>query len=178
MSEPRYYTGIGSRSTPSDVLALMQKLACALADKGWTLRSGCAPGADSAFEYGACFAQGELAPRPEFYLPWPGFERRATALATRNEASHEAMEIAQLYHPAWHKCSPKARLLHGRNSHQILGPYPLSDPKPSAFVICWTKGGKREGGTGQALRIAEGHGIAIFDLAIDSARERVGGLLV
>ena len=36
----------------------------------------------------------------------------------------------------------------------------------SKFVICWTKNGKGTGGTGQAIRIAKGFGIPVFDLAI------------
>jgi hypothetical protein len=34
---------------------------------------------------------------------------------------------------------------------------------PSKFIICWTKNGKGQGGTGQALRIAKEYGIPIFD---------------
>ncbi len=173
----KYYTGIGSRETPKEITRLMQLIACDLADRGWTLRSGCAQGADSAFEYGACFAKGSLAPRPEFYLPWPGFERRATALVRKSEASHEAMELAEKFHPAWSRCSEKAKLLHGRNTHQVLGPYPMSEPKPSSFVICWTPEGKGGGGTGQAIRIATAYGIPVFDLANANALARVKGLI-
>ena len=34
------------------------------------------------------------------------------------------------------------------------------------MVICWTAGGQRGGGTGQALRIAEHLEVTIFDLAV------------
>lgn len=33
----------------------------------------------------------------------------------------------------------------------------------SDFVICYTKGGKGSGGTGQALRIAKVYNVPIFD---------------
>ena len=42
------YAGIGSRSTPRPVLLFMGEIAGMLADYGLTLRSGGAPGADTA----------------------------------------------------------------------------------------------------------------------------------
>ena len=43
---------------------------------------------------------------------------------------------------------------------------------PSDFVICWTKGGKGQGGTGQALRLARDYNIPIFDCGnFDSVEE-------
>lgn len=53
-----------------------------------------------------------------------------------------------------------AKKLQARNSHQVLG---LDLNTPSDFIICWTKGGKGIGGTGQALRIAKAYNIPIFD---------------
>ena len=46
------YAGIGSRSTPPEVQAVMRTLANNLEYTGFTLRSGGAKGADSAFEHG------------------------------------------------------------------------------------------------------------------------------
>jgi len=47
-----YYSGIGSRSTPENILHMMGDVAYRLANKGWILRSGGADGADNAFEQG------------------------------------------------------------------------------------------------------------------------------
>ena len=44
----KIYTGIGSRETPEEVLKDMKKLGYILAENGWSLRSGHAPGADQA----------------------------------------------------------------------------------------------------------------------------------
>ena len=44
------YAGIGARTTPASVLADMTVMAGWLARTGWTLSSGGASGADSAFE--------------------------------------------------------------------------------------------------------------------------------
>jgi predicted Rossmann fold nucleotide-binding protein DprA/Smf involved in DNA uptake len=48
----KIYCGIGSRQTPSMVLAKMIGIAQELAAKNWILRSGRAEGADKAFEHG------------------------------------------------------------------------------------------------------------------------------
>ena len=50
--ERKYYAGIGSRLTPAPVLDLMNRIATHLVKKGWTLRSGGADGADTAFASG------------------------------------------------------------------------------------------------------------------------------
>lgn len=62
------YAGIGSRETPPEVIDVMKDFAYAVAHEA-ILRSGGAPGADTAFEYGAKFAGGQR----EIYLPWSGF---------------------------------------------------------------------------------------------------------
>ena len=48
----QYYTGIGSRETPSHISELMTKIAIYLDSLGFTLRSGDASGADTTFSIG------------------------------------------------------------------------------------------------------------------------------
>lgn len=48
----KYYTGIGSRETPEDIQSWMKAFAIRMQKHGYTLRSGGAGGADSAFEHG------------------------------------------------------------------------------------------------------------------------------
>ena len=48
-----YYAGIGSRETPDHVLETMASAAQYLGKEGFTLRSGGAKGADTAFDQGA-----------------------------------------------------------------------------------------------------------------------------
>jgi hypothetical protein len=167
MFDYKTYTGIGSRKTPGKILGLMSILAFNLAKEGWILRSGCAPGADTAFENGALAALSSLqdVSKPELYLPWEGFENRKRAYVTRTDPQPEAYEIAEKYHPRWNQLSSAAKLFHSRNVHQVLG-YDVTQPQLSSFVICWTPEAKSGGGTGQALRIAKGYGISeIYDLA-------------
>lgn len=157
------YTGIGSRQTPQDILDTMYEGAIQLADLGFTLRSGGANGADSAFEAGCTDGAGKM----EIYLPWRLFNNNKSPLYT---PSREAFHLAQSYHPNWSACSHGARALHARNCHQILG---LDLQTPSDLVICWTQGGTGRGGTGQALRIAEAYEIPIFDLGSSDGLDRL-----
>lgn len=159
----KIYTGIGSRETPEDILKLMIKIGYALGQAGWTLRSGHAEGADQAFELGAIRADSEM----EIYLPWKGFNGAPTSPIHQyipiRDYHPEAVRVAEMFHPAWDKCSNGARKLHQRNVYQVAG---IELDTATAMVICWTKDGKRQGGTGQALRMAEHLKIPIFDLAV------------
>jgi hypothetical protein len=187
----RFYTGIGSRETPLPILVLMQGLGNLLCELGWVLRSGAAPGADTAFESGALTRRPKYggANRPiQIWLPWPGFEKRPEGNGWDYVVgSPKDEEIAERFHPAWHKCSQGAKKLHTRNVGQILGQRIVNygsenDPDPevyeyrepvSEFVICWTPGGKGGGGTGQALRIAKHYEVPIFDLGLPAVEERL-----
>lgn len=153
------YTGIGSRSTPHEALYLMTSIATKLDVWGWTMRSGGADGADTAFEG---------ASRKEIYLPWLGFNGKQGSTPTK-----DAFLIAETHHPRWHALDRNVRALHARNAHQILG----ADCKtPAAFVICWTPDGStgvttaKTGGTGQAIRIARAYDVPIFNLQRDDHR--------
>lgn len=150
----RFYAGVGSRETPSDVLTVMWNLGAWLAQLGWVLRSGGADGADSAFE-GGCTAVGG---RKEIFLPWKNFNKNKSILYTPTE---EAIQLASRIHPAWGQCSRGARLLHARNTHQILG----SDlATPVDMVICWTMGGGERGGTATAMKLAKEHRAKVYNL--------------
>ncbi len=149
-----YYTGIGARSTPANVLATMTILATNLERDGFILRSGGADGADSAFEAGVSDPH-----NAKIYLPWAHFNNNASALY---DITQQAYDMAEAFHPAWDKCSAAARKFHARNCYQILG---LHLDTPSKFVLCWTPDGAITGGTGQALRIALSLNIPVFNLA-------------
>lgn len=153
----KFYTGIGSRETPPGVEPMIEEATLFLSKMGFTLRSGGAPGADSFFEK---YCPGEK----EIYLPWKGFNSNTSTFFLDSmdpEIISEAREIARKYHPNWSALSEAAKKLMTRNTFQILG----SDLKsPSLFVICWTKGGTINGGTGQAMRIARDLKIPIFNL--------------
>jgi hypothetical protein len=170
MFENKIYAGIGSRETPEDVLEKMILIGHNLGYHGWRLRSGHAPGADKAFEVGCKMVGGDM----EIYLPWDGFEGAKVDDEQYFSGFHsvvieiQATQVAAHFHPNWEACSQGARKMHTRNVQQVFG----RDLKtPVDLVICWTKGGKRGGGTGQALRIAEHYKIPIFDLAVHTIQQ-------
>jgi len=143
------YAGIGSRNTPIRILKLMEQVGSYLAKRGYTLRSGGAVGADSAFEIG-CDAVGGA---KEIYKP--------------DKVDQAAMDLAARFHPRFEDLGPFAQLLIARDGYQVLG---QDLTTPCRFVMCWTPGAKIVGGTGQALRIALHHKIPIINLA-DPAQE-------
>lgn len=146
----KHYAGIGARDTPVHVLALMEKAANYLDLSGYTLRSGGANGADTAFADGAY--------KKEIHLPWREYNKNPSVL---HNPSAQAIELASNFHPNWSACSQGVVKMHGRNMHILLG----EDLKtPVEFVICWTKNGKDIGGTGLAIRAAEYLEIPVLNL--------------
>lgn len=155
------YTGVGSRETPDAMLALMQRIAKALAPVA-ILRSGGAPGADTAFEQGCLAAGGEM----EIYLPWKGFNGNPSPLFG---VGAKELEIAAQVHPAWDRLTDGPRKLHARNVRQVLG---SSLNAPSSFVVCWTPDGcesskerkRTTGGTATAIVLAERYDVPVYNL--------------
>ena len=150
------YAGIGARATPAAVLADMQVMAGWLARTGWNLATGGADGADTAFAGGAPAGQRTI------WLPWRGYNglRGPDCRVLSAAAMSACMEIAAPLHPAWYRCSPAVRKLHARNA-AVLG---VTFDRPVDAVVAWTAEGRVEGGTGIAIRIAEAHGIPVFNL--------------
>ncbi len=165
----RYYAGIGSRETPEEVQGLMTEIAGRLGALGYTLRSGAAEGADTAFYLGA--AQHDYT----LYTPWRGFvkNRKLDSECVPVDSLpcfEQAMAVAEKYHPRWDKCSLGAQKLHARNALQVLG---TDLATPSDFVVAWTKTGGAYGGTGEAIRIAQGHGIRVYNLKLGEHVEQL-----
>lgn len=164
---------------------LMARMAARLVQLKWLCRSGAARGADSAFEIGVRGETDEVARYLELYLPFPGFNGRCDGAVKRAEPSQEAHQVMLQHHPVGESLRGTVALLQARNSHQILGPFPISAPDPVDMVICWTADGaetleqitKETGGTGQALRIACALQIPIFNLKNPKAGERIKAFL-
>jgi len=161
------YAGIGSRETPEDVLAEMRGIARRLGALGFGLRTGGADGADEAFRVGANGYPMQI------FTPWRGFIRQPevdarAVVVTECDCYEEALKIAEQYHPNWSACSQGARKLHARNVMQVMGQDLCTY---SQFVVCWTKTGGAYGGTGQALRVAQGVGVPVWNLKNPEERE-------
>lgn len=157
----KYYTGVGARITPGDILELMEVAATALS-RNYKLRSGGADGADDAFLSGALESNNF-----EVFLPWRGFNNNPTVDPNfiynyDKELFDEASDIVRKVVPYFDKLKPSVQRLFTRNVFQVLG----RDLKtPSNFLICWTEGGASKGGTRVAILVAQMYNVPVYNLA-------------
>lgn len=135
----KYYTGVGSRETPKEILELFTKIASYLEGRGLILRTGDAKGADKYFRDSV---------------------KNLKEVYTANHATEESIEMASNIHPAWDRCDDYAKKLHGRNCFQVLG---KDLNTPSEFLICWTSNGQIKGGTATAINLAIQNNIPVFN---------------
>lgn len=164
-----FYTGIGSRQTPIQIMQLMSALASKLEDKGYILRSGAADGADTAFFNGV-----KNKSNCQIFVPWPGFNN----FHMLYQIPQEAFEIAATVHPAWERLPQSVQKLHARNILQVLGP---RLDMPSNFVVCYTADGcineqtrtSKTGGTATAVVLAARRNIPVFNLSVVEHLQRV-----
>lgn len=150
----KFYAGIGSRQTPAHILPVMEAMGRVWGSAGWTLRSGGAAGADSAFEAGARAVGGTIEswnPRLDRIVEHPWAVRAAASVTT--EFPLAAMK-------------PFVRNLIVRSMYQVLGE---DGQSPVSFVMCWTPTADpcdpKAGGTRYACRLARAHGIPVHNLA-------------
>ena len=174
----RYYTGIGSRNTPEPILELMRNIGRKMALMGYTLRSGGATGADTAFALGhddACLSvtTQECLYEAEIYLPWEGFNGQTTEQYGRYLMDNpEAYEIVSKIHPAWNKLSKGAKALHTRNVYQVLG-QDLATPSICVIFYAEPQCNSVKGGTRTAVELAKIHGVPVFNLFYVGVQERM-----
>jgi hypothetical protein len=151
----KFYCGVGSRETPPLIIVMIRAISEYQFTHEYILRSGHARGADQAFEWGA-------GTKCEIYLPWGTFEADVEIEGTPYfEPTEAALEMAKKFHPAWDRLGQGGQKLHARNCHQVLG-HDLQTPCKE--VICWTKDGLTQGGTAQAIRIADRYEIPVYNL--------------
>lgn len=158
----QYYTGIGSRTTPTSIKPRIEEICQEYAAKGYILRSGNADGADTFFYESHI----KYSDQHEIYLPWPKFNKiqNTKFIPIDNIPSYilsEAELIASAVHPAWNNCSRGIKKLHMRNVFQVLG---KDLQTPSKILFCWTEGGQIKGGTATAINLALREGIQVINL--------------
>lgn len=154
----RYYAGIGSRQTPQSSLKLINDVAARLEAMGYTLRSGGAEGADTFFE--------QATMRRQIFLPWARFNNSPHTEFT--SPTQEAVELAHEEIQGFAQRAQPVRMLLARNMHQVLGP---NLDTPVDFVVCWTTGGRVQGGTAHAIRLAKSRNIDVYNLARPTERD-------
>ena len=172
-----FYTGVGSRETPMHCLYLMSKLAMIFEKQNYILRSGCAVGADAAFE--------DILENPkthaEIYIPNVAFPlKMGTNMKNHyiipkedlgKKVYREAMMLIhnKEIHKGWKYCKPYVMDLHNRNMFQALGKDLVTK---SRFTICYTANGAKKyeqtdrntGGTATAINASDLHGVEVFNL--------------
>ena len=169
-----WYAGIGSRKTPKVVVHRMMELAAELSGKGYTLRSGGANGADTAFEQGCDAVEG----KKEIYLPWEGFNDSKSELYSCYNSMHR-VTAQRIYGPRWDHIRDSVKKLMTRNVAQVMG-LDNVDVEYSEFVICWTPDGcekakhrtRETGGTGQAIALANDLRIPVYNMCNDNFEKR------
>ena len=142
----------------------MVSLGMEFAEAGYTLRSGGANGADTAFETGCKSVNGSM----DIFLPWKGFNENTSNLYTYTDVHRQLAK--SLYGPRWNHVSQGVHRLMTRNVAQVMG---LDFIDNSSFVVCWTPDGcetkesrtSKTGGTGQAIALASALKIPVFNLA-------------
>lgn len=176
----KFFTGVGSRETPDDILTLMRGYSKAMVLRSWVLRSGGANGADSAFCAGWFDALYENIniQDAEIYLLWHGFndyskDSKNCKLVVDKAIISQAQEILRTVHPAYERLTRGPLALHTRNVYQVLG----SDLKtPSRGLVAYAKldkHGEPMGGTRTAIKIAEMYNIPCLNLFKDEDRARL-----
>lgn len=184
-----YYTLIGSRETPKDIMHLMTRFATKACAFDYVGRSGGADGSDSCLEVGVnAYLSLEELPDSyggrymEVYLPWKDFNNRDSSVSGYYtlpwlDNKFKAEQIASEIHPAWDRCSQGAKKLHTRNVYQLLG---QDLNTPSRFVLCWAKPKSTDrktehvqGGTATAVKLGIDNGVEIINLYWEDQRKRV-----
>ena len=189
MTEQRYYTGIGARDVPNDIVQLMKDIAYRMTTKGYVLRSGAAKGSDTAFETG-CKLNGKY-----FYESWAGHiylptdkfrgrdhlipEGNCRYFANGNFHSKKAADLLESTSVCdfIHKTKARTYNFFTRNVYQVLG---LGLDKSSKTVIYYApedEEGNCLGGTRIAVNLAEHYGIPTYNLLHEDRREKIKEIL-
>ena len=161
------YAGIGSRDITLGEMITIGNVAALLSRMNILLYSGNAPGSDINFQKasnGKCVV----------FLPWEGFELSSFNYKTEAHKyfikgrSEQGLASIIKYHPNPAALTTGGKALMARNYHQIHG-VPPEFPKVSFVVCCATpKGNGVEGGSNQAVSIANDLKIPVINIRKDN----------
>lgn len=177
----KYYTGIGSRNIYPEEAEFLENVAVALYKEGFTLRSGGAVGADSAFEKAvvACACFRSLPSPLQIFLPWRNFNGHTgyplyEYLCTPSNWPlwSDANTIMRDIHPTPERLKSGPEALHTRNIPQILGPK-LDNPSKFVIYCADEMDGEVKGGTRTAVVLARQYKIPTFNIRIPEHKERL-----
>ncbi len=180
------YAGIGSRETPQEILDLMTKAAEYLDGLGYTLRSGAADGADTAFEKGATkkeifkgfdpAGETEVKIAHEIHPDLKGAmnaskNKKIKAKLAEGATQQEAEKSGE--RSAW-----AVQNLMARNTNQVFGKNLDSSVDFVLFYAKETDNPLRpKGGTGQAVEMARRKGIPTINMADANWRDQLSAVI-
>lgn len=162
------YAGIGSRNINDEERDTIRKIANKLSTH-FILYSGNATGSDISFQEGS---NGNCV----IMLPWYNFNSNEynlnNALSVYIPQSEEANRSIYFYHPRANMLSRSAKNLMARNYFQIHG---YENYSIVSFVVFCAdvKRGEVQGGTGQAIRIANHMGIPTINIRENGWKEQL-----
>ena len=149
----KFLTVIGSRNITKEEEERLFKLAKLYHDRGYTLRSGGAAGADSIINQ---FKNVEI------IIPWNGFnglrhDGRRVFVLDQLKDNARARELVIKIHPAPKKLSEGAMKLHMRNIYQVTGVHGVHKRNLSEGVlyVADEHRGRVKGGTATAVHLAK-----------------------
>ena len=167
------YAGIGARNTPKLVLAKMAEIAKKLEELGYTLQSGGAKGADSAFESGTDTKQIFTTKDATDTTRKIAAETHPNLEALRNGTYNKHIKLGKSKEEA-QRIAQYAVDLQARNTNQVFGE---DLDTPVDFVLYWAEPSNNpdrpKGGTGQAVEMANRKGIPTINMMDDNWLEQL-----
>jgi len=158
----KYITIVGTRDATKEELQKLKDIAEKYHDKGYTLRSGGAEGADSVINH---------LENVEIIIPWNGFnglkhDGKRVFVLDKLPNQTRAKEITIKIHPAPDRLSQGALKLHTRNIYQITGVQDVNRKELSekVYFIADEVNGKVKGGTRTAVMLARGLNIPTVNI--------------
>jgi hypothetical protein len=159
------YAGIGKRDLSKvEDGRIVDDIATELANAGYTLRTGAAPGTDQVMAEVALAEGGKVVlclPSRKHEEDWvrammDSYPDQVTTEVLQDN-DDEAFNSVEKYHPIGHKLYGYTVRLHARNYRIVVGP-----EGPVDFVVAFPREGG--GGTAQGMRVATHKGIPLVNL--------------
>lgn len=164
MKNTPYVACIGSRETPPEILRWMETTGRQIAQAGYQIITGNAPGADQAWARGA----NEHDPsKVTLCLPWVGFESAAikpknvvVVLDPTSDRGRHCFNLAETIHEAWFRMTPGGQRCHARNVMIV---------EDAICVFGYVNGG----GTRGAFKLADVLDVPAYDVRAKNVRETI-----
>jgi hypothetical protein len=167
---------VGTREPGEQFFNLLAEWSRILIEKGVIVTTGAANGCDNAAMVGALNVQSrDLRRNLHVFLPWASYNKglipQDATITVYNPRVHmEWTKSVHKYHPSSYLKDSVVALM-ARNYGIVM------DPTPVDAVIALPKTLSDWGGTGQAMRIARGENVRLFNLRITSDQQAAAAFI-